>query len=155
MSESPRRVWVTGIAALSPLGLDAESTWRAMLEGRSGVGPITQFDPSAFSSRIAGEVEGFDPEKWMEPREVKKTDRFIHFAVACAQMAIEHAELELERVDRTRFGVVIGSGIGGLGLLEQQHRSYLERGPRRISPFLIPGMIINLASGMVSIRFGL
>ncbi len=150
-----RRVLVTGVAAIGPVGLDAESCFSALLEGRSGIGPITQFDASKFSSRIAGEVRGFDPETWLDPKDVRKTDRFIHFAVAAARMAIESAGLDLERVDRDRAGVVIGSGIGGLRLLEEQHAVFLERGPRRISPFLIPGMIINLAGGMVSMAFGL
>jgi len=100
-------------------------------------------------------VRGFEPEKWLDPKDVRKTDRFIHFAVAAARMAIESAGLDLEKIDRDRAGVVIGSGIGGLRLLEEQHKVFLERGPRRISPFLIPGMIINLAGGMVSMMFGL
>ncbi len=150
-----RRVLVTGVAAIGPVGLDAESCFAALLEGRSGIGPITQFDASKFSSRIAGEVRGFEPEKWLDPKDVRKTDRFIHFAVAAARMAIESAGLDLEKIDRDRAGVVIGSGIGGLRLLEEQHKVFLERGPRRISPFLIPGMIINLAGGMVSMMFGL
>jgi len=150
-----RRVLITGVAAISPVGLDAESTWTALLEGRSGIGPITQFDASRHSSQIAGEVRGFDPERWMEARDVKKTDRFIHFALAAARMALNDAAVDLDGVDRDRAGVVIGSGIGGLHLLERQHQILLERGPRRISPFLIPGMIINLASGMVSIAHGL
>ncbi|RMF72296.1 MAG: beta-ketoacyl-[acyl-carrier-protein] synthase II [Acidobacteria bacterium] len=150
-----RRVLVTGVAAISPLGLDAETTWNALIEGRSGIGPITQFDATAFSSRIAGEVRGFDPEQWLEPKEVRKHDRFTHFAIAAARMAVEDAGLDLERIDRDRAGVIIGSGIGGLHMLEAQHRVLLERGPRRLSPFLIPGMIINMASGQVSIDLGL
>ena len=155
MTANHRRVLITGVAAISPVGLDAESTWTALLEGRSGIGPITQFDASRHSSQIAGEVRGFDPERWMEARDVKKTDRFIHFALAAARMALSDAAVDLDGVDRDRAGVVIGSGIGGLHLLERQHQILLERGPRRISPFLIPGMIINLASGMVSIAHGL
>ncbi|MDH3285345.1 MAG: beta-ketoacyl-ACP synthase II [Acidobacteriota bacterium] len=155
MTANHRRVLITGVAAISPVGLDAESTWTALLEGRSGIGPITQFDASRHSSQIAGEVRGFDPERWMEARDVKKTDRFIHFALAAARMALNDAAVDLDGVDRDRAGVVIGSGIGGLHLLERQHQILLERGPRRISPFLIPGMIINLASGMVSIAHGL
>ncbi len=150
-----RRVLVTGVAAIGPVGLDADTCFDALLAGRSGIGPITAFDASGFSSRIAGEVRGFAAENWLDPKDVRKTDRFIHFAVAAASMAIESAGLDLERVDRDRAGVVIGSGIGGLRLLEEQHRVFLERGPRRISPFLIPGMIINMAGGMVSMKFGL
>ncbi len=151
---SARRVLVTGVAAISPLGLDAESTWTALLEGRPGIGPITQFDTEGFTSRIAGEVRGFDPERWLAPKDVRKHDRFTHFALAAARMAIEDAGIDLERIDRDRAGVIIGSGIGGLHMLEAQHRILLERGPRRISPFLIPGMIINMASGQVSIDLG-
>ncbi len=146
---------VTGVAALSPLGLDAESTFRGLLEGRSGIGPITQFDAAAFTARIAGEVRGFDPEQWMEPREVKKYDRFTHFAMAAARMALADAKLDPQAVDGDRVAVVIGSGIGGLKLLERQLLILHERGPSRLSPFLIPGMIINMASGLVSIEFGL
>ncbi|MFN7965159.1 MAG: beta-ketoacyl-ACP synthase II [Acidobacteriota bacterium] len=149
-----RRVLVTGVGALSPIGLDAESSFRALLEGRSGIGPITQFDCSNYAARIAGEVRGFDVDQFMDGREAKKVDRFVHFAVAAARMAVTDAGLDLEKLDRDRAGVVIGSGIGGLHLLEQQHRIILEKGPRRLSPFLIPGMIINLASGMVSIELG-
>ena len=155
MSTPSRRVFVTGLSALSPLGLDAESSWRALLEGRSGIAPITHFDASSFASRIAGEVKGFDVEQWMEAREAKRMARFAHFAVACAQMALDDSGVDLEQIDRERFGVIIGSGIGGIPLVEQQHSLLLERGPRRLSPFLIPGMIINMASGVVSMRFGL
>ncbi len=150
-----RRVLITGVGALSPVGLDADSSFRALLEGRSGIGPITQFECSDYAARIAGEVRGFDVEQFMDAREAKKVDRFAHFAVAGARMACSDAGLDLEKTDRDRAGVVIGSGIGGLHLLEQQHRIILEKGPRRLSPFLIPGMIINLASGMVSIQLGL
>ncbi|RMG44776.1 MAG: beta-ketoacyl-[acyl-carrier-protein] synthase II [Acidobacteria bacterium] len=155
MSAPERRVLVTGVAAVSPLGLDAEETWQGLVEGRSGIGPITRFDASDFPCRIAGEVRGFDPERFLDRRDVKKTDRFTQFAVACARMLFENARLEEGSFDPERAGVVIGSGIGGLELLERQHRILLERGPRRLSPFLIPGMIINLAAGMVSILFGL
>jgi 3-oxoacyl-[acyl-carrier-protein] synthase II len=150
-----RRVVVTGLSAITPLGLDAESSWRGLLEGRSGIEPITQFDASDFAVRIAGEVRGFDPEDWMDAKEVRRTDRFTHFALAGARMALDDAGLDLDQVDRDRFGVIIGSGIGGMALLVQQHQVLLERGPRRVSPFFIPGMIINIASGMVSIEHGL
>ncbi|MCU0224297.1 MAG: beta-ketoacyl-ACP synthase II [Acidobacteria bacterium] len=165
MSDRPRRVLVTGVGALSPLGLDAESTWRGLIEGRSGIGPITHFDPAGFPSRIAGEVKGFDPERWLDPRDVKKFDRFVHFAVAATRMAIDDAGLDLEAVDRDRVAVVIGSGIGGMGLFERENRAYVERrlaepdrpdkAVRRITPYFIPGVIINMASGVVSIQFGL
>ncbi len=155
MTSKTRRVFVTGLSTISPVGLDLESTWKGLIEGRSGIGPIEGFDASLFASRIAGEVRGFEADQWMEPRDVKKTDRFIHFALAAARMALDDSGIDLDGTDRERFGVVIGSGIGGLPLLERQHKQYLERGARRISPFLIPGMILNLASGMVSMSFGL
>lgn len=150
-----RRVLVTGVGTVSPVGLDADSSFRALLDGRSGIGPITQFDAAPFASRIAGEVRGFDVEQHMDGREAKKVDRFVQYAVAAAGMAIRDAALDLDRIDRDRAGVVIGSGIGGIHLIEQQLRVLQDKGPRRLSPFLIPGMIINLASGMVSIQFGL
>jgi len=165
VSDRPRRVLVTGVGALSPLGLDAESTWRGLIEGRSGIGPITRFDPAGFPSRIAGEVKGFDPEQWLDPRDVKKFDRFVHFAVAATRMAIDDAGLNLEAVDRDRVAVVIGSGIGGMSMFERENRAYVERllaepdrpdkAVRRITPYFIPGVIINMASGVVSIEFGL
>jgi 3-oxoacyl-[acyl-carrier-protein] synthase II len=130
-----RRVVVTGIGVVSPLGLDARSTWDALVAGRSGIGPITKFDASAFTSRIAGEVRGFEPERFLDRKDVKKMDTFIHFAVAASKE-------------------YIGSGIGGLRLLEDQHAELLQKGPRRISPFFIPGMIVNLAAGQVSILTG-
>jgi 3-oxoacyl-[acyl-carrier-protein] synthase II len=139
---------------ISPLGIGNEPTWEGLVAGRSGVGPITKFDASAFPARIAGEVRGFDPEKWIEKKEVKKSDTFIHYAVAAAQMAVDDAHLDPRAVDNDRFGVIIGSGIGGLPLIEEMHSKMLERGPSRISPFFIPGLIVNLASGQISIRFG-
>ena len=148
-----RRVVVTGIGMVSPLGVGNEPTWRGLLEGRSGVGRITKFDPSAFACRIAGEVKGFNPEDFIEKKEVKKSDTFIHYAIAAAQMAVDDAKLDHKAVDNDRFGVVIGSGIGGLPLIEEMHTKMTERGPSRISPFFIPGLIVNLAAGQVSIRF--
>ena len=149
-----RRVVVTGIGMISPLGIGNEATWQGLVEGRSGVGMITKFDTTGFPARIAGEVHGFDPEKWIEKKEVKKSDTFIHYAVAAAQMAVDDARLDTKSVDGDRMGVIIGSGIGGLPLIEEMHAKLLERGPTRISPFFIPGLIVNLASGQVSIRFG-
>jgi len=165
VSDRPRRILVTGVGALSPLGLDAESAWRGLIESRSGIGPITRFDPAGFPSRIAGEVKGFEPEHWLDPRDVKKFDRFVHFAVAATRMAIDDAGLNLEAVDRDRVAVVIGSGIGGMSMFERENRAYVERllaepdrpdkAVRRITPYFIPGVIINMASGVVSIEFGL
>ena len=151
---SKRRVVITGIGMISPLGIGAEETWKGLIDGRSGVGPITKFDTTNFPVKIAGEVRGFEPEKWIEKKEVKKSDTFIHYAVGAAHMAIDDAKLDYKSVDGDRFGVIIGSGIGGLPLIEEMHAKMLERGPSRISPFFIPGLIVNLASGHISIRFG-
>jgi len=149
-----RRVVVTGLGMISPLGVGNEPTWQGLLEGRSGIGPITRFDASAYACRIAGEVKGFDPEAWIEKKEVKKSDTFIHFAVAAAQMAADDAGFDPSKQDPDRVGVIIGSGIGGLPLIEEMHKKLLERGPSRVSPFFIPGLIVNLAAGHISIRFG-
>ncbi len=149
-----RRVVVTGLGMISPLGVGNEPTWQGLVEGRSGIGPITKFDAGAYTARIAGEVRGFDPEQWIEKKEVKKSDTFIHYAVAAAQMAVDDAKLDTTAEDPDRVGVIIGSGIGGLPLIEEMHRKLIERGPSRISPFFIPGLIVNLATGQISIRFG-
>jgi 3-oxoacyl-[acyl-carrier-protein] synthase II len=148
-----RRVVITGIGMISPLGIGNDATWQGLVEGRSGIGRITKFDASAFTCQIAGEVHGFDAEKWIDKKEVKKSDTFIHYAVAAAQMAVDDAALDPSKEDSDRIGVIIGSGIGGLPLIEEMHRKMLERGPSRISPFFIPGLIVNLAAGQVSIRF--
>jgi 3-oxoacyl-[acyl-carrier-protein] synthase II len=152
---SKRRVVVTGIGMISPLGIGNEPTWNGLIEGRSGVGPITKFDPTAFACRIAGEVRGFQPETWIEKKEIKKSDTFIQYAIAVSQMAVDDSGLDFTREDGERSGVIIGSGIGGLPLIEEMHQKLVERGPSRISPFFIPGLIVNLAAGQVSIRFGL
>jgi len=148
-----RRVVITGIGVISPLGLDTPSTWSALLAGRSGIGPITSFDPSAFSSRIAGEVRGFVPENYVDRKDVKKMDTFTHFAIAASKEAVSDSGLTIDADNAERVGVYIGSGIGGLHVYESTFREYLEKGPRRISPFFIPQMIINLAAGQVSILF--
>ena len=149
-----RRVVVTGLGMISPLGIGNDATWQGLIEGRSGVGRITKFDTSAYPVQIAGEVKGFDPANWIEKKEIKKSDTFIHYAIAASQMAIDDAKLDHKSVDSDRFGVIIGSGIGGLPLIEEMHAKLLERGPSRISPFFIPGLIVNLGTGQVSIRFG-
>jgi 3-oxoacyl-[acyl-carrier-protein] synthase II len=151
---SKRRVVVTGIGMVSPLGVGNEPTWQGLIEGRSGVGRITKFDPSAFTCQIAAEVKGFDPEQWMEKKEVKKSDTFIHYALAAAEMAVKDAGLDYAGCNSERLGVIVGSGIGGLPLIEEMHSKMLERGPSRISPFFIPGLIVNLAAGQISIRYG-
>jgi len=147
-----RRVVVTGVGLISPLGIGTEETWKAILESRSGIGPIGSFDASAFPCRIAGEVRGFDPLLYIDKKEVKKMGRFIHFAVAAAEFALTTSGLEIQPEIEERVGVYIGSGIGGFDVIEREHQNLLAGGPRKISPFFIPATIINLASGQVSIR---
>ena len=158
MAKSPlyqrRRVVVTGVGLVSPLGVGTEATWKSLLAGESGIGPITRFDTTNYAARIAGEVKGFAAEDWMEKKEVKKCDTFIHFALAASQMAISDSGLTIDESNAERVGVVIGSGIGGLPLIERTHTTMLERGPDRVSPFFIPGLIVNLAAGQVSILTG-
>ncbi len=149
-----RRVVVTGVGLVSPVGIGTEETWKGLLAGRSGAGPITLFDTSRHSTRFACEVKGFDPLDWIEKKQVKKMDRFIQFAVAASDLAVKAAELSTPIADSERTGVIIGSGIGGFATFEKEHAALLSGGPRRISPFFIPAMIVNLAAGWVSIRTG-
>ena len=149
-----RRVVITGIGMISPVGLDWPATWQALLAGQSGVGPITKFDATEYSCRIAGEVRGFDVEKFVNRKEARKMDTFSHYAIAATAEAIADSGVTIDERNADRVGVYIGSGIGGLPLLERTHSVLLAKGPRRISPFFIPGMILNLAAGNVSIRFG-
>jgi 3-oxoacyl-[acyl-carrier-protein] synthase II len=149
-----RRVAVTGVGALTPLGLGAEISWEGMRAGRSGIDRITLFDASAFPSRIAGEVRGFDPTVWLEAREARHCDRFTQFAIGAAKMAADDSGLDLSAVDATRVGVLIGSGIGGTWTWEDQHRVLLEKGPGRISPFFIPMLILDIAAGRIAMMLG-
>lgn len=149
-----RRVVVTGVGLITPCGIGADATWGALIQGRSGIGPITKFDATRFDCRIAGEVRGFDPEAYVGKKDVKKMDLFIHYAIAASDLALQQADLRITPEIAERVGVLIGSGIGGMNFFERQHQILLERGPDRLSPFLIPGMIVNLASGQVSIRTG-
>jgi len=152
---SRRRVVVTGLGLVSPLGVGVEESWRALVGGKSGIGPITRFDASSFPVRIAGEVKGFEAEKYLDRKEVRRNDRFIHFALAAAGMALEDAGIDMGKQDPERFGVIVGSGMGGLGELEDTHRTYVERGVRKIGPFFIPSIIINLAPGQIALRWGM
>ena len=145
---------VTGVGLVSPVGMGTQANWDALCAGTSGIGPITRFDASAFSTRFAGEVKHFDPLQFIEKKELKKMDIFIQFAVAASQFAMDDARLTIGPELAPRIGVFIGSGIGGFTTIEEQHSAYLEGGPRKISPFFIPSAIINLAAGQVSIRFG-
>ena len=149
-----RRVVVTGVGLLTPLGIGTEASWQALLAGKCGIGPITQFDATAFSCRIAGEVKGFDPANYIEKKEIKKMGRFIQFAIAAAEYALKDSGLQVTPEIAESVGVYIGSGIGGFEVIEREHQTLLEHGPRRISPFFIPATIVNLASGYVSIRSG-
>lgn len=148
-----RRVVVTGFGALTPLGKDVKTTWQALLAGESGIGPITRFDTSGFSTTIAGEVKDFDPTSYLDPKEVKHSDPFVWYAMAAAQEAWNQAGLKKETLNPDRVGVLVGSGIGGITVLEQQVKTYLEKGPRRISPFFVPMIISNMAAGQISIEF--
>lgn len=145
---------ITGVGAVTPLGLSAETLWKACLTGCSGVSPITGFDASAYTTRFAAEIKEWDPSPYMGVREARRMDRFIQFASGAAQMALADSGLTIDDENRDRIGVYIGSGIGGLGTIEEQHRILLERGPGRVSPFIIPGIICDMGAGMVSIQIG-
>jgi 3-oxoacyl-[acyl-carrier-protein] synthase II len=147
-------VVVTGVGLLSSVGIGTEATWQGVLAGKSGIGRITAFDATLFSCQIAGEVQGFDPARYIEKKEIKKMGRFIQFAIAAADCALSSSGLRVEPEQAERTGVYIGSGIGGFEVIEREHQTLLEHGPRRISPFFIPATIVNLASGYVSIRTG-
>ena len=149
-----RRVVITGVGLVSPVGIGTEANWAALCAGRSGIGPITHFDATPFASRIAGEVKGFDPLRFLEKKDLKKVDIFIQYAIAASQFAMDDARLKISAELAPRVGVFIASGIGGFSTIEREHKALLEGGPRRISPFFIPASIINLAAGQVSIRFG-
>ncbi|MDO8671794.1 MAG: beta-ketoacyl-ACP synthase II [Dehalococcoidia bacterium] len=148
------RVVVTGIGMVSPLGLDLHSTWEALLAGKSGVADTTLFDPKDFDTKFSAEVKGFDPAKYVDRKEARRMDRFVQFAVVAALEAVEHAGLVINSDNRDDIGVIIGSGIGGITTLSEQFKVLLERGPGRVSPFLIPMMIVDMAAGQVSITLG-
>jgi 3-oxoacyl-[acyl-carrier-protein] synthase II len=159
---SRRRVVVTGLGALTPVGNTAEEFWAGLLQGRSGIGPITKFDAHVqdpngryrYETRIAGEVRNFEPLAYIDKKEARRLDPYLQYAIACSVMAVEDAGLDVAREDRNRFGVLIGSGIGGLQTLLEGEHVLLEKGPERVSPFVVPMLIINMASGLVSMRFG-
>lgn len=152
---SRRRVVVTGLGLVSPVGNTVPEAWENLLAGKSGIGPITRFDASAFAARIAGEVKGFDVSAYLSPKEARRMDVFIHYGMAAGIQAIRDSGLEVTDANADRIGVNIGSGIGGLPMIEETHNDYLAGGPRKISPFFIPGTIINMISGNLSIMFGL
>ncbi len=151
---SRRRVVVTGLGLISPVGNDVATGWSRLVAGQGGIGPITKFDASAFTSRIAGEVRGFQVSDWMPAKEARHFDTFIHYGIAASAQAVRDAGLTADTVDPERVGVIVGSGIGGLPMIEENHAEYTNRGPRRISPFFVPGSIVNMVSGQVSIMHG-
>jgi 3-oxoacyl-[acyl-carrier-protein] synthase II len=152
---SRRRVVVTGLGLVSPVGIGVEASWQSLVAGRSGIGPITLFDASTYPTRIAGEVKGFEPGDFMDKKEARRNDRFIQFALAAAEMAMKDSGLDLSREDPEQIGCIVGAGMGGLGTIEENRTLLTERGLKRISPFFIPSLIINLAPGQISIRYGL
>jgi 3-oxoacyl-[acyl-carrier-protein] synthase II len=154
MFSEMRRVVITGLGAVTPVGNDVPAMWRSLLAGRSGVGRIACFDASAFESRIAGEVKGFDPGTYLTPKEVKRTERFTQFAIAASKQAAADAGLSLEGEDPFRYGVVIGTGMGSMQLIENQHAVLLSKGPGKLTPFMIPMLICNMAPGHVAMNLG-
>jgi len=145
---------VTGVGMVTPVGLDTETSWEGLIAGKSGIGPITQFDDKEVPTQIAGEVKGFDAAKYIEPKEIKKMDRFIHLAIAASQIAMDDAKLTIAPENADRIGVIAGAGIGGLPAIERSFGAYMEKGYRRITPFFIPMSIINELAGHISMRFG-
>jgi 3-oxoacyl-[acyl-carrier-protein] synthase II len=152
---SLRRVVVTGLGIVSPVGIGVTTAWANIKAGRSGIGPITRFDTSGYASRIAGEVKDFDVTQWLNVKEARRFDTFIHYGLVAGMEALKDSGLDLERVDREMVGVCIGSGIGGLPLIEDTHKALTAGGPRKITPFFVPGSIINMISGQLSIIYGL
>ncbi|MCK5242717.1 beta-ketoacyl-ACP synthase II [bacterium] len=149
-----KRVVVTGLGVVTPLGNNVATYWKNLLAGKSGVGPITHFDASQFDSRIAGEVRDFDPTSVVDKKELRRLDLFVQYALVAGQEAIEQAKLDLDKVEKYRVGVIIGCGIGGIGVAETQKEILLSKGPSRVSPFLVPMMIPNMAPGMMAIKYG-
>lgn len=150
-----RRVVVTGMGAITPIGNDVESFWKGLKEKKVGIGPITQFDVTDYKAKLAAEVKDFDPKAYMDPKAAKRMERFSQFAVAAAKEALEHSGLDMEKEDPYRVGVSVGSGIGSLQAMEREHKKLLDKGPGRVNPLLVPMMICNMAAGNVGIQFGL
>ncbi|HPZ74057.1 MAG TPA: beta-ketoacyl-ACP synthase II [Bacillota bacterium] len=149
-----RRVVITGLGAVTPLGLNVEEFWANVIAGKSGVGLITRFDTTDFNVKIAAEVKGFDPENYLDKKEARRTDRFVQFALAAAKMAVDDASLTIDESNCEDVGVYIGSGVGGISTVEEQARTLFEKGPSRVSPFMVPMMISDMAAGQVSIMLG-
>lgn len=149
-----RRVVITGMGTVNPVGNSVDETWAALCAGRSGIGPITKFDPARHATKIAGELKGFDPLRYVEKKELRRIDDFIVYALACAEMAVQDAGLVIDGGNAERVGTVVGSGIGGVRTIEREHTVLEQSGPRKISPFTIPAVLPNLAAGQISIRYG-
>ena len=149
-----RRVVITGVGAVTPIGLGKEEFWKALEEGKSGVDYITLFDTKDHTTKIAAEIKNFNPEEWMDKKEARRTDRVLHLATAAADMAVKDSRLDVETLDKNMFGVYIGTGEGGIGTIEDNFRTLYEKGPNRVSPFLVPMMITNMAAAYVAIRYG-
>ena len=152
--QGERRIVVTGLGCVSPVGNDTATAWDNIVNGRSGIGPLTEVDPEKFACKIAGEIRDFDIGRYVSPKDARKADPFIHYGIAAAVQAIADAGLPESPEDPTRYGVAIGSGIGGIKTIEDTYQTYVDSGPRRISPFFVPGCIINMVAGHVSIRYG-
>ncbi|MDF2502418.1 MAG: fabF [Anaerosporomusa subterranea] len=150
-----KRVVITGLGAVTPLGIGTDIFWKSLLEGKSGIARITRFDPSDYATQIAGEVKDFDPTNYIDKKEAKRMDRCTQFAITASKMALEDSRLDLEQEDLTRIGTIIGTGIGGMDTLHDQYKTLFEKGPGRISPFFVPMMIANMPAGQTSITFGL
>ncbi len=149
-----RRVVITGAGLVTPTGIGTETVWKNICEGRSGIGPLTRFDTNGFETKIAGEVKGFNPELYIDKKEIKRMDLFVQYAIAATKEALEDAQLNITPENCEQIGVIVGTGLGGLPTLEKYHKILLEKGPGRISPFFIPMLIANLASGQIAIQFG-
>jgi len=154
-SFSNRRVVITGLGVITPVGNTLDSFWESIINGKNGIKPLSFVDPDKFPSKIAGEVRDFDPADFLDPKEARRMDRFVQFAVVAADLAVKDSKINMENEDPTRAGVIVGSGIGGLNTIEKQHERCVKRGPRAISPFLIPMMIVDMAAGQISIKQGM
>ncbi|MBZ2175835.1 beta-ketoacyl-ACP synthase II [Schnuerera sp. xch1] len=150
-----KRVVITGLGAITPIGIGKDEYWNSLLKGKSGIGYITRFDTEGFATKIGAEVKNFSPENYMDKKESRRMDRFAQYAVAGAHLALEDGKINLESMDKERIGVIIGSGIGGMETLEKEHAKLLQKGPKRVSPLFIPMMISNMAPGQISMKYGL
>jgi len=149
-----KRVVITGMGVISSLGLDVETFWNSVKEGKNGISKITKFDTTDYSAKVAAEIKEFDPSQFMDKKEAKRMDKYTQYAMAAAKQAVENSGIDLEKIDKERFGCIVGSGIGGIETFENQHETLMNRGPGRVSPFFIPMMIANIASGRIAIQYG-